>query len=100
MRVEATAAVPLNASGRHSIAYDNADRSPNGVYLVNVLKPERRQVQIIAQHRDRLQHSIAIDVVVTNTFDSMMWLGFSAAGLAALTWRRSANQKINLKSEL
>jgi len=95
IRVEATADVPLRTSGRHRIAYENGDRSPNGVYLVNALKPDSRQLSIVAQQRDRLQHSIAVDVVVTTTLDAFMWLGLSSMGFTALLLAR-----LNLNSEI
>jgi len=62
---------------------------------VNALKPDSRQLSIVAQQRDRLQHSIAVDVVVTTTLDAFMWLGLSSMGFTALLLAR-----LNLNSEI
>jgi len=88
IRVQAVAEVPLRTRGRHRILYENGHRSMNGTYLVNALKPWSSRIEIVAQQRDRLQHSIAVDVDVRTTMDAFIWVGLPSTGLAALLLAR------------
>jgi hypothetical protein len=95
IRVEAVADVPLRTRGRHHIFYENQHRSANDIYLVNALKPLSSRIEVVAQRRDTLQHSIAVDVVVRTTLDSFIWVGLPCSGFAALLLarRRSARRR-------
>ena len=87
-RVEAFAKIPVLKRGRHRIAFENQHHAVNAVYLVNALKPADDRIQIAAQKRDVLQHSIDVDVEVTTAVEPAAWLSLACAGLVVLVVAR------------
>jgi hypothetical protein len=78
IRLRATAAVPMAASGRHTLSYTNVHGSGTSVYLVNALVPEDPRLIIARQDRDPAQHRLTLDYAIT----APGWTGWDAAALA------------------
>jgi hypothetical protein len=65
IRLRAFAAIPRAAPGRHQISFLNMHRPQGSVYLVNVLVPQNRRLQIGEQRRDVAQHWLDLDYTVS-----------------------------------
>jgi hypothetical protein len=88
IRIEAFARMPVLGPGRHRVSFENVHQSRMGVYLVNALKSEGTDLLIRGQNRDVLQHSIDLDLEVTNTAAPALWLSFACVALTALVVAR------------
>jgi hypothetical protein len=64
IRLRATAAIPAASPGRHQISFLNMHRPEGSVYLVNVLVPQDKRLQVGEQRRDVAQHWITLDYTV------------------------------------
>ena len=78
IRLRATAALSSAAAGRHHVYYRNTHQPEIGVYLVNALLPEDKQIEITQQRRDYAQHELSVEYRVIA--DSRLW--WVVAGLA------------------
>jgi nickel/cobalt transporter (NicO) family protein len=65
IRVRATADVSTRRVGRHHLSFLNTHRSDESVYLVNALVPSDSRIRITGQRRDRAQHGLTLDYMVT-----------------------------------
>lgn len=84
IRLEARAAAPLGAAGRHGLLYQNAHQSGISVYLVNALVPSSRAIAITDQRRDVGQHGIHLDIDVAPQHALSPWIILQGAGLTVL----------------
>jgi hypothetical protein len=84
IRLRASAAIPSGASGRHQLTIVNSHRPELSVYLSNALVPSDTRIQILAQQRDRNQHTMTIeyDVETIGGRARISWL-VGASGLLA-----------------
>jgi len=80
IRILASATFPAASRGRHRIYYRNAYQSQIGAYLVNVLVPSDKQIDIGTQERDYTQHEMTVEYRVIPDSWSALWL--VVAGLA------------------
>ena len=97
IRLRGLATISTSAAGHHQLEYRNAHRPDASVYLVNVLVPSDRRIQIGPQRRDAAQHWLRVeyDVGSERSPASAAWLlagGALLGGLAAT--RRSVTPKI------
>src|SRR5262249_29692994 len=80
IRLLASAVFPSVSRGSHRIYYRNAHQSEIGAYLVNVLVPSDKQIEIETQQRDYTQHEMTVEYRVIPDSSLTLWL--LAAGLA------------------
>jgi hypothetical protein len=83
IRIEALAAVPAAAPGRHRLSFRNNHHAERSVYLANALRPDDASgISIVSQSRDAEQREIRIDYDVVST---SLWRAgwFVISGLSA-----------------
>jgi hypothetical protein len=89
IRLRASGAFPVTGAGRHQLYYRNAHQSKVGVYLVNALVPADKQIEIVEQRRDYLQHELTVDYRINPQWSSgsSWWLivGVVMAGVLTVT---------------
>lgn len=96
IRIQAVADVSLTR-GRYRIRFENMhEREGAGAFLVNALAPADRDLEIRAQRRDVLQHSIEVDLQVAPWFPARWWLVPVAAVAAILI--KSATERTRVHS--
>ena len=61
IRLRGLATISTSAAGHHQLEYRNAHRPDASVYLVNVLVPSDRRIQIGPQRRDAAQHWLRVE---------------------------------------
>jgi hypothetical protein len=54
----------IGSAGEHRLVYQNNHKTDLGVYLVNALRPETRDIEITEQRRDPLQRGIRLAFVL------------------------------------
>jgi hypothetical protein len=90
IHLRATAAIPPVAPGRHQISFLNMHRPEGSVYLVNVLVPQNRRLQIGEQRRDVSQHGLTLDYTVSDDAAKgrklTLFLGLAMAGCLFLRY--------------
>jgi hypothetical protein len=84
IRIEAAAAVPLAAGGKHHIRYQNFHQPEISVYLANALVPASREVSIAGQDRDREQRRFDLDIAVSGGSSAYSWLAVQGLLFVAL----------------
>jgi hypothetical protein len=57
-------AIWSGTSGEHALTYQNNHQVNLGVYLVNALRPAKREIEITGQHRDPLQRGMQLSFVI------------------------------------
>ena len=87
IRLRATAKTPVVSTGSHQLSYRN-DHQPDGsVYLVNALVPSDPSIQISAQRRDDLQHSMTLDFTVSpDTSTAAAWWLLAGLIMVGVLW--------------
>src|SRR5262249_18010183 len=99
IRLLASAAFPASSRGRHRIYYRNAHQSEIGAYLVNVLVPSDKQIEIDTQQRDYTQHEMTVEYRVIPDSSLALWLvaaGLAMAGVLTVTRRPQGQKKWKL----
>jgi hypothetical protein len=97
IRVRASGRLPTPAGGRRVVDFRNDHRPREGVYLVNALAPDDRDITIAAQARDPLQRGIRLEYDIGPARPvQALWLltgGIGIAGLIAGRRRPSPRQR-------
>lgn len=75
-------------SGRHQAILRNAHHSPAGVYLVNALIPDTRDIVIASQTRDPRQRELRVDYDVSSAATPVWWALAACALLGTLSAQR------------
>jgi hypothetical protein len=103
IRVRAAATIPASTDDRRQLAYVNAHRPDESVYLVNALLPADPRIQIIDQRRDRTQHRLTLhyEVVSRVPWARATWLLTALAMVTVLgvTRRRYRSPRTWLMAE-
>ena len=101
IRLRATAKTPVVGAGHHQLSYRNAHEPDGSVYLVNALVPADPSIQISAERRDGLQHSLTLDFTVApDTSTAAAWwllAGLTMVGVLGITRKRSG--RVSMWSE-
>jgi hypothetical protein len=98
IHLRATAAIPAAAPGRHQISFLNMHRPQGSVYLVNVLVPQNKRLQIGEQRRDVAQHGLTLDYTVSGDapldWKLTLLLGLAMAGCLFLRYGISRRRTV------
>jgi hypothetical protein len=86
IRLKSNAILSGLSPGSHQLTFRNGHQPDRSVYLANALVPEREQIAITAQRRDRDQRDLTIDYVLRPgpAIPSRAWLLISIAATVAL----------------
>jgi hypothetical protein len=90
VRIQAAAALPRLAMGRHQLLFRNRHHPDRSVYLANALVPGSDEVGVTAQRRDGDQTELTIEYVLRTApaTSTTVWLLGSIAVAAALSVMR------------
>jgi hypothetical protein len=104
-RIQAVAAMPRLADGRHRLRYRNTYRPDIGVYLANALVPVSDRVTVTAQRRDVDQSELIIDYTLrpdptTRTIQGLSVGVCGALILVANVWWRLSRQPNGPRKDL
>jgi hypothetical protein len=94
IRVHAATPVRSLTSGHHRIAFVNAHRPGDSVYLANALAPADARIQIAEQQRDRLQRSLTIEYDVAGGWTRFGWLASAAVMLGGFFYARRRRAQV------
>ena len=82
-RIEARAAIPTLAVGRHVVAFTNNFDPGSGVYLANAMLPRDPEIAIVEQERSDQQKTLRIEFSVSETESRWAWwLALALLGVA------------------
>src|SRR5262249_7874649 len=104
IRVQASAKLAPITYGVHRLYYRNTHQSEMGAYLVNVLMPEDKGIQVERQNRDYEQHELTVEYKVTtfSVWTSLWWLagGVATISVLAIARRRSLRWRLLTYAQL
>jgi hypothetical protein len=97
IHLRAAASIPAAAPGRHQISFLNMHQPQGSVYLVNVLVPQNKRLQIGDQRRDVAQHGLTLEYTVSGDAPQgrklTLFLGLAMAGCLFLRYGIARREK-------
>jgi len=96
VRIEASAVVAGQATGRHDLFYRNDHHPDASVYLVNAMMPATPGVSIESQHRDTRQREFHLAYNLSRNGRAVEWTIAAAILLGTLT---ASRRRVNASNE-
>lgn len=78
MQLTAVGALDEARRGTHRLRFTNRHRPATSVYLANALLPVDRDIRVVAQRRDRLQHEPDVEYAIAPRWSLyLIWVPFA-----------------------